>query len=504
MRRFRVVAICLLVSVWASCSSTSRPHERTTGNGERSSVSASGSPGDVGSSGAGAGRSSGRAASGSGASGAGTSGVGGGVAGGGSAPGGATGAVQGITATEIKIGFGTQKDADQAAAQFGLNAVFGDQERQSRAIADEINKHGGILGRKLKLVFHDDRTARDLANPDATATAQCADWTQDRPVFAGINIVASRNVNSFFACMAKARTPLLVSDLATHSQHQLSTNAPYLYFPGVATLERWAPTWIQRLNARGYFGGWNTTVGNAGTAPVKVGVPYEDSEDGRRYLKIVTKALADVGRTVAESFAFSPQADEALRQIPQMVLQFRTRDVTHVLLPASAYLITPVAERQNYRPRYGMTTLDGLSSLTVTTSPREQLRGTLAVGWLPVSDVDAAHDPGPVSSNQTRCRKTLEAAGISTSDRLTFTTQLIVCDLFYFLEAALKRAGAATPAALQQGAAALGDTFPPAFTFVERYGPNRYDGAAAVRDVRFDEGCGCFVFFDRINRPLPA
>ncbi len=40
-------------------------------------------------------------------------------------------------------------------------------------------------------------------------------------------------------------------------------------------------------------------------------------------------------------------------------------------------------------------------------------------------------------------------------------------------------------------------------TFVERYGPGLYDGAAAVRDVAFDDECSCFVFMDRVNRPLP-
>lgn len=117
---------------------------------------------------------------------------------------GRVGTVKGVTSKEIRIGYGTQKDADQAAAGFGLNAVFGDVEAQARAIVNDINERGGVLGRKLTLVVHDERTASDLQSPDGTAASQCEDWTKDRPVFAGVNIVGARNISSFFSCMAKA------------------------------------------------------------------------------------------------------------------------------------------------------------------------------------------------------------------------------------------------------------------------------------------------------------
>ena len=415
----------------------------------------------------------------------------------------ADGKAPGVTATEIRIGYGTQKDADQAAGGFGLNASFGDQEGQARAIVDDINRRGGVLGRKLVLVFHDDKTANDNANPDATATSQCNDWTQDRPVFAGVNIVGGRNRPSLYACMAKAHTPLLVSDLASHTLAEVSTYAPYLFMPGVATVERYVPTWIERLNARGYFGAWNATTGGPGAGPVRVGVPYVDSNAGRLYLDVVRKALARVGRHVDDSFAFADGTD-ALTQIPGIVLRFKSNNITHVLLPASAYLVTPVAESQAYRPRYGMTTLDGLASLTVTTSPRAQLRGTLGIGWFPATDTDAAHDPGDVSANETRCKGAMAAAGFATPDRLTLTTQLIVCELFLMLAQSLQQAGGVNAASLQRGAAGLGTSFPSAITFLEHFGVGRYDGAAAARDLKFDDACGCFVYLDGVNRSFPS
>jgi hypothetical protein len=98
----------------------------------------------------------------------------------------------------------------------------------------------------------------------------------------------------------------------------------------------------------------------------------------------------------------------------------------------------------------------------------------------------------------------MKAAGLETSDRLTVTVQLIVCDLFLFLAAALDRAGVISPGALQEGAGGLGDSFASALTFVERYAPGRYDGADAVRDLAYDQRCSCFTYLDGANRPFRA
>jgi ABC-type branched-subunit amino acid transport system substrate-binding protein len=410
-----------------------------------------------------------------------------------------TGPVRGVGGTDISIGYGTEKDADQFAAGVGVSAVFGDQEAQARAVVDYINEHGGVLGKQLRLVFHDDKSASDAANPDVTAAAQCTDWTQDRPVFAAVNVVAPRNRPSFFGCMARARTPLLVSDLTQHTLQEIKTYAPYLYLPGVAVTERWVPTWISRLQATGYFAGWNTSTGTAGASPVKIGLPYEDSARGQIYLATVKRELARVGLRVDDAFAHSSDAQTYLREMPSMLLRFRSSNVTHVLQAQAAYFVLPQAEQQHYRPRWALTTMDALSSLTITTAPAAQLHGTLGVGWDPVTDVDTAHDPGPVSANQTLCQNIMKNAGQQASSRLAATVQLVNCDTFFLLADALRRAGSITPEALQRGVASLTE-FPSALTFVERYGADRYDGADAARDIAYDDPCSCFTYTSVVNR----
>ena len=410
----------------------------------------------------------------------------------------------GVTASEILIGFGTENDASTVAKTFGLNAAFGDQEAETKAVVDDINRRGGVLGRKLTLVLHDTPSASAIEDPNAAQQAQCTDWTEDHKVFAAVNVVGDLNQEVLFGCMAKHHTPLVMSDLTSHTVSDLARFAPYLYAAGVATVDRYVPVWIDRLVADKYFTPWDTVAGAPGTAAVKIGVPYVDNAVGQQYFKLVQQSLARHGLSVGDSFAFSANSGEALSQISPTLFRFRSNGVTHVLLPESAYLVTPAAEQQHYRPRYAITTFDGLSSLTTATSPPGQLNGSFGLGWLPVSDVDAAHDPGPVSPAQTHCLDVMNAAGQGSTDRLVQTTQLIICDAFNFIATALTGGGDVTPEAFRRGVAALGAGFPSSMTFQERYGPSRFDGASAGRDLAFRSDCSCFVYADKTDRAFAA
>jgi hypothetical protein len=53
----------------------------------------------------------------------------------------------------------------------------------------------------------------------------------------------------------------------------------------------------------------------------------------------------------------------------------------------------------------------------------------------------------------------------------------------------------------RQGLAAI-DTMPPAGTFVISHAGGQASGVAAVRDLGFDEGCGCFVYLGDTNRRM--
>ena len=87
-----------------------------------------------------------------------------------------TASFRGVTATTIKIGF-AQIDFN-CLKQF-IDYNFGDQPAISQVFVDDINAHGGILGRKLVAVY---KKFCPIGNTQALAT--CTALTEDESVFA--------------------------------------------------------------------------------------------------------------------------------------------------------------------------------------------------------------------------------------------------------------------------------------------------------------------------------
>ncbi len=170
----------------------------TTGSGSTSSTSGSGTTG--------AGSSSGSSASGSG-----------------SLPPAPTRAVastgRGWDAKHVYIGVVTQKDFQQTFAAAGYSGIDpGDTERQSRAVVDDINAHGGILGRQVVIRYDDVPTLSSAQNPDSAANTVCSYYAQDHPVVALFSIVHTIDTGNFRACLAKAKIPYFDASLSVLGQ----------------------------------------------------------------------------------------------------------------------------------------------------------------------------------------------------------------------------------------------------------------------------------------------
>lgn len=427
---------------------------------------------------------------------AGQGGTAGPAAGGGSGP--VSG--RGFTAKEILIGVATQLDSSSYSSSLGTPMDFGNAKAQMNAMADEINKQGGILGRKIRLVFHDDNAATSSADPNTGAQAACEAWTQDNEVFAVLNNVALINNEVLYSCLAKNRTPLIFSDATPHSDALFDKYAPYLYGPATITVDRMIPIWLDRLMANKYFDAWDTALGGPSkTAKTKVGIFYYESKSDYVQLgKVLQRELTKRGYPPVVASG-SGRQDSASSDMAQIALKFKQEDVTHVIAYGIGSFGT-AAQNQNYYPRYGTSTYE-VPSLLQTTQPSTQLRGALGIGWAPQIDVDAARDPGDVSPAQAQCRKLMQQAGQDTSNRLSFYAASIFCDIFRLLQQSTARGGQLTEQAVQQGVASLGDSFQSAITFGSRFGPGRYDGTSAVRDLAYDQGCSCFKYTSKTNHP---
>jgi ABC-type branched-subunit amino acid transport system substrate-binding protein len=408
---------------------------------------------------------------------------------------------RGFTATRILIGVATSSDSSDFGSTLGLDVVFGDQHAQIEALVRDLNSRGGILGRKVDVVFHDVDSADANSDPATAAQAACADWTQDHHVFAVVSAVTAINVEDLYRCLARTGTPVVVTDAASHPAAELNRHRPYVFAPGVMSIDRFVPVWIDRLEATGYFSAWNTAAGASGSAPVKIGMLTTESEDGETFARVVRQSLARHGRHVDVQVT-GPTGTAGLSALSSAVLQFQSGHVTHVIANGAVVLLAPVAESQHYRPRYAISSWDApafTASTLASGGAEAQLHGARGAGYIPSADVEARQDPGDVSPAVGHCRQVMKRAGQDTSSRTTFLVMLINCEQLSFVDRALNAVGQLSDAALVRGSDLLGSTFPPLVTFKERFGPGRVDGAAVVRDLSYRTDCRCFAYDSRTD-----
>ncbi len=121
---------------------------------------------------------------------------------------------RGVTATTIKIGVALV-DFD-CIKQF-VNSIRVDQQAVYQAYIDNINQHGGILGRKIVPVYH------TFCPIGTTGTVTlCTQFAQDDKVFAVIgNFTDSSNDGASQECLAKTQNTVLITYL-TETQMGLS------------------------------------------------------------------------------------------------------------------------------------------------------------------------------------------------------------------------------------------------------------------------------------------
>lgn len=411
-----------------------------------------------------------------------------GSAGAGPAPVGAGTAGRGVTATEIKIGFLIEPGASAVGESLGAESlVGGDHKAEVAAIVADLNKRGGILGRKVVPAFVEVDAAQEQSDPAAAAQAACAGLTDDEKVFAAISYIANVNNETMFECMAQKRTPFFGTDLAAHTAKSYADRAPYIYAPHTMVVDRLAPALVSRLQAQNYFTGWDTAAGAPGTAPLKVGVIYTEGAD--TYIQATKKALASAGVRDIETFQHGSTAQETSSGMSAAVLQFRSAGVTHVLMETAGPVLffLPVAENQGYRPRYGFSSLNGPAAMQETGAlPERQFVGSVGTGFAPLTDV--GHQPGDLSSAQAACRKIMKDAGQDMSSPTAFLYMVIACDGFNLIKQAVERSGTPNAAGLRSGIDALGKSFVSAAIPSMGWAAGRHDAVAAVRDFTFRDG----------------
>lgn len=390
----------------------------------------------------------------------------------------------------VYVGVTTQKDVQTTAESVGVTSLDGgDQEAQANAVADAINARGGIFGRKIKLLFHDKQTVATAQNPDAEGQETCVHYTQDNPVVAVVNPVTLQDTQSFRACFAKARVALFSASVAAVDARVGEELAPYFYQSVAPTWDALAPVLLSRLDAQRYFTPWNADRGEPAPAGVvKVGVLGPDDEVGARVVAIVERELK---RYVDDVVVVRNNGD-----FSSAVLQFRGNGVTHLMgVDADLFAFMLSAASQEYRPRYGVTSVNAPNAFLESNAPDTQLRGALGAGWSPSLDTSDTNDPGPTGPAETTCLQWLDDGGQRFGPkRLAEAVALAICDGLRLLTDGAHAGGGLAGPAIAAGIERIGSRFSTAFSFGIGLGPGRRFLPGAVRDLVYIEDCTCFRY----------
>ena len=397
----------------------------------------------------------------------------------------------GITPTSINIGIHYVDTAAVNAAVSSTGAegsAAGDIRAQYRAVASYLNAHGGLAGRKIRLVEHE----VDISSDTSTAAqAICENWTTDNKVAAGLGATAQGEFEILVSCLAKRNTLAIGTNYNVGARSAFRRYRPYYYAPAALEMVTAGRAYIEGLAAQRYF-----------SPDVKVGILVYDSPEFREAMRDgVLPALRRQGVTPTETIWITPPSalsdqGKLVSDIQAATLKMKAQGVTHVLFldgnASISYFFMKQAESQNYTPRYGLSTLSYPSFLQANFDA-DQLGDALTVGWMPTQDVDMPHLP----PNQARalCQKIMKDASLEATVQTDLTIQLSICSNFFLLKAGLDAATELSADAFAQAIASLGTTNVTAASgLLDSYAEDKAWGAAQYHVGAYSTSCSCFSY----------
>jgi hypothetical protein len=401
----------------------------------------------------------------------------------------------GWDAKTVHIGVITEKDTQQAYAAAGAKGVDpGDTEAQAKAVAADLNAHGGIFGRVIKLHFYDVHTVQTDHNPDAVGAVACTYFTQDARVVGVWNVNTQLDqASGFRSCLAKKGVILFTAALRAIDDAEMRSLAPFYVHTLMVSWDALAPVLAQRLKAQGWFGGWNTTLGQPGSTATKIGILIASTAEGKHAADVLTRAFARLGYPGAISFQYGDPAQGQSASVQY----FHGNGVTHVVVTdAESTAFQIAAQSQNYYPRYGITSYNApYENLEASgLAPTRANKGAMGVGWVPNLDVSDLNDPGLTPGGK-RCLDLMGKAGQEFhGKRLAELFAFSACDALSLIARGAKAGGGLTAHDIYSGLFRLGRSFSPSNGFATALNSAQPYVQGTVRDLAWNDACGCMKY----------
>lgn len=400
----------------------------------------------------------------------------------------------GITPTTMYVGAVYLKN--QAAGNAALGAAgqaAPDYRDMYNALLDDINKAGGIAGRKVVPVYAelDVTSSRTI---DQQAQSMCAKWTQDNKVFA---MLAGAQGGVIQECNERAGTVNILS--GGDSVPETFRRYPHYIEVAGMNLVRQGSVTVKGLKAGGFF-----------DAGAQLGIVTWDAGNYKQTLEQgYVPQLRSIGVTMATQPAYIhvPQSFSDLggmnQDVNSAVLRFSSQGITHVIIVDGAagvcagaclgYEFLNQAKSQSYTPRYGFNEYNyAAGSAEDGLYPKSQLVNSVAVVW--GNDEDAGQ---PYSNKQqVRCADTMDRHGIQLNGNIAEGTAYIICEQVWFFQFVVNRMKGMVLNAdnFIRTVNGVGSDYAPTTTYLSFLSATQHDGAAAVRNQRYDAGDGVYVY----------
>lgn len=391
---------------------------------------------------------------------------------------GASGATSvGVTGGEVRLGI-AMLDL-KAVRAIGLGgAVAGVTPAQEegfwRFFVDEVNRAGGINGRKIVPAF----TTFDPTD-STTGRKACLALTEDAKVFAAI-IDGGLFGDPILCFTAEHHVPTL--EYAGEPDAWYQRSAGLLFTPGM-TGSRNLRSLVSVLGATNVMKG------------KKIGVVSTDSPTEKLPVdEGLLPALKAAGYPVAYRSTVTQNIDQQPSQIPVEIAQMRRAGVDYIVWVSNALVFaqwTQAAANQGYNPPYAMTDINSASNdFTVQNVPAS----TNAVAVTALRDGEQ-HANLPEPPKVQACRERLEKAkGISLKrGAADYQIAIQACGFIELFTTAARKAGAnLTPQSFSQAMQGIGAWDFPYFA-PGAYAPGKFDLADLARTKVFQGGCKCWV-----------
>jgi hypothetical protein len=401
----------------------------------------------------------------------------------------------GITADTITLGLVYTKNQEAGNEAIGAPGLHGDARDGYNVVIDEINRSGGIAGRKIGPIYvgYDATGTVPVDQEDQRA---CATWTQDHEVFA----ILDGSSSILRECADKAGAVNFWAGGA--SVPETFRQYPLYVETASMNLVRSGSVTVSALQKAGYFG----TAAKIGLVTWDDPVFREAIEGG--YVPALKKAgFSPAAPPIYVTGPQTPQDIGALSAaMKNAVLRFKSVGIDHVLLldgpqgvcggACLTFEFMGAAKAQKFTPRYGLNDSNSSAAgLEAGLYPPDQLAGAINVGWF---DFDKTYDAGgPVNQRREACFDLMRRHSVDMSNPNAQAAALGACDELWFLQAVFDKMHQlglrATANNFIAGVNALGAWDSPSL-YAAFFSSKQHDGAAAVRISTFQESCGCFEY----------